>query len=111
MTTHELNRQGVRRVSYEPLTQELRIEFVRGQVYAYEAVPEGIVTWLVRTKDIPGYLQRVITPGFVYRKVNATGARTASPTSEADLEAQLRASLSQATPTPTTKAQGEKTSG
>ncbi len=91
---YELNRQGVRRVSYDADTQELRIEFMRGQTYAYDAVPEAIVTWLTRTKDPAGYIQRVLTPGYVYRKLGAppTARR---PTCDEELEARLRASLSQ----------------
>ncbi len=90
---YELDRQGVRRVSYDADTQELRIEFMRGQTYAYDAVPEAIVTWLTRTKDTAGYIQRVITPGFVYRKLGAP-ATTQRPTCDEELEARLRASLS-----------------
>lgn len=93
---YELNHQGVRRVSYDPASQELRIEFMRGQVYAYDAVPDGIVTWLVRTKDVAGYIQRVITPGYAYRKVRALG-RADHPTgrrsADEELEARLRESL------------------
>lgn len=94
---HELNRQGVRRVSYDAVTQELRIEFMRGQTYAYDAVPEGVVEWLIRTKDVTGYIQRVITPGFAYRKVkspaSAVGQRGNGLSPDDELEARLRASL------------------
>jgi hypothetical protein len=94
---YELNRQGVRRVSYDSATSEMRIEFMRGQVYAYDAVPESIVTWLVRTKDPAGYIQRVITPGFAYRKVRSLGTAQGSKAMELspdeELEARLRASL------------------
>lgn len=94
---YELNRQGVRRVSYDSASQELRIEFMRGQVYAYDAVPEGIVTWLVRTKDVAGYIQRVITPGYAYRKVRSLGPTGKNPglarSADDELEARLRASL------------------
>lgn len=94
---YELNRQGVRRVSYDTVTSQLRIEFVRGQIYAYDAVPEGIVAWLVRTKDVAGYVQRVITPGFAYRKLGLNEA-SAGPDAvrlspDEELEARLRASL------------------
>lgn len=90
MTTYELNRQGVRRVFYEAETRELRIEFARGQTYAYDAVPEGVVMWLTRTKEPAGYIQRVITPGFTYRKLRQPASRSAG---DDDLEASLRASL------------------
>jgi hypothetical protein len=94
---YELNRQGVRRVSYDSVTNEMRIEFMRGQTYAYEAVPEGIVAWLVRTKDVAGYIQRVITPGFAYRKLRSSettiGSNAAKLTADEELEARLRASL------------------
>lgn len=92
MTTYELNRQGVRRVCYDAETRELRIEFARGQTYAYDAVPEGVVTWLTRTKEPAGYIQRVLTPGFAYRKVRVRAVLTAC---DDDLEASLRASLAQ----------------
>lgn len=93
---YELNRQGVRRVSYDSVTSELRIEFMRGPVYAYDAVPESIVMWLVRTKDVAGYVQRVITPRFAYRRLSSPPAANRS-NGEQDLEARLRASLAQVT--------------
>jgi hypothetical protein len=93
---YELNRQGVRRVSYDAETNEMQIEFVRGQTYAYDAVPEGIVAWLVRTKDVAGYIQRVVTPGFAYRKLNSpapAGPDAVKLSPDDELEARLRASL------------------
>lgn len=97
--THELNRQGVRRVTYDGVTEHLQIEFARGQVYVYDAVPEGIVNWLVRTKDPGGYIQRVVTPRFAYRRVDAPSVVRSLGVSQ-DLEAQLRASLARLGKTP-----------
>jgi hypothetical protein len=90
VTTYELHRQGVRRVFYDAETRELRIEFARGQTYAYDAVSEGVVTWLTRTKEPAGYIQRVITPGFTYRKLRQAATQSSC---DDDLEASLRASL------------------
>lgn len=98
---YELNRQGVRRVSYDSVTSQLRIEFMRGAVYAYDAVPESIVTWLVRTKDVAGYVQRVITPRFAYRRLSSPPATRTS--GEQDLEARLRASLAQVAKEPSAR--------
>lgn len=92
MRTYELDRQGVRCVSYDEVTQELRIEFARGQTYAYDAVPEGVVTWLTRTKDLSGYIQRVLTPGYTYRKLRSP-VTTRALSCDEQLEATLRASL------------------
>lgn len=88
MKTFEFNRDGIRRASYDPALQRLEIEFLRGPRYQYDAVPESVVQWFVRTKDAPGYLKRVITPGFVYRKLGKP-----QPTPAIDLERQLRASI------------------
>lgn len=88
METFELNRAGIRTATYDPEQQRLEIEFLRGPRYEYDAVPESVVQWFVRTKDPAGYLKRVITPGFVYRKLGKTKA-----TASIDLERQLRASL------------------
>ena len=88
MKTFELNRAGIRTASYDPEQQRLEIEFLRGPRYEYDAVPESVVQWFVRTKDPAGYLKRVITPGFVYRKL---GRAKISP--PVDLEQTLRASL------------------
>ena len=104
---YELNRQGVRRVSYDTVTNEMRIEFTRGQVYAYDAVPEGIVAWLVRTKDVAGYIQRVITPGFAYRKLRTpslgAGPGGAKLSVDEELEARLRESLARVAKLPNEK--------
>lgn len=97
--THELNRQGVRRVTYDEQTEQMRIEFARGQVYVYDAVPAGIVDWLVRTKDPGGYIQRVITPRFAYRRVDTPSVVGGRGVAQ-DLEAQLRASLARLARTP-----------
>lgn len=86
--TFELNRAGIRTASYDPEQQRLEISFQRGGRYEYDAVPESVVQWLVRTKDPAGYLKRVITPGFVYRKLVSSKAQP-----PVDLESQLRASL------------------
>lgn len=88
MKTFKLNRAGIRTASYDPEEQRLEIEFLRGPRYEYDAVPESVVQWFVRTKDPAGYLKRVITPGFVYRKLGKSKA-----TAPIDLERQLRASL------------------
>lgn len=88
MKTFELNRAGIRTATYDAEQQRLEIEFLRGPRYEYEAVPESVVQWFVRTKDPAGYLKRVITPGFVYRKLGKSKA-----TAPLDLERQLRASL------------------
>jgi hypothetical protein len=58
--------------------------------YAYDAVSEGVVTWLTRTKEPAGYIQRVITPGFTYRKLRQAATQSSC---DDDLEASLRASL------------------
>jgi hypothetical protein len=79
-------------VTYDSATEQLRIEFSRGQVYAYDAVPPSIVGWLVRTKDPAGYIQRVITPRFAYRRIDAPSV-VAGRGAPCDLEAQLRESL------------------
>jgi hypothetical protein len=89
-------------VTYDATAQQLRIEFARGQVYVYEAVPEGIVNWLVRTKDLGGYIQRVLTPRFAYRRVDAPSV-VGSARAPQDLEAQLRASLARLGKTPNEK--------
>jgi hypothetical protein len=88
MKTFELNRAGIRKASYDPEQQRLEIEFLRGPRYRYDAVPESVVQWLVRTKDPASYLKRVITPGFAYRRLDKS-----RPAASVDLEGQLRASL------------------
>ncbi len=60
MKTFELNRAGIRTASYDPEQQRLEIEFLRGPRYEYDAVPESVVQWFVRTKDPAGYLKRVL---------------------------------------------------
>ncbi len=101
MIRHELERQGIAVVDYDGETQLMRIRFARGSLYEYEGVPPAIVTWLIRTKDPAGYVKRVITPRFAYRRVeeplsprpSARRNHPATIATDENLEAQLRASI------------------
>lgn len=91
----QIDRQGVKWARYDAAARRLYVEFARGARYEYDDVPAGVFTWLCRTPEPGGYVQRVLTPKYRYRAMTQGPAATAAATEAAvtDLVAALEASL------------------
>ncbi|MET0386691.1 MAG: KTSC domain-containing protein [Polyangiales bacterium] len=87
-----LDSQAVVSAGYEPQSQTLELEFSTGRIYQYDGVPASVYQWLLRTKSKGSYVSRMINGRYGYRDVSPS-QRRAEHTSDADLEAVLRASL------------------
>lgn len=71
---------------YDPITQELEIEFRSGRIYRYKGVPQGAYDFLLRASSKGGYLNRMIEGHYAFEDVTKAAAGQ-------DLLRALRASL------------------
>jgi hypothetical protein len=79
---------SVASAGYDSATRVLEIEFSSGRIYQFDAVPQGVFDWLLRTPSKGSYVSRMINDRYPYRDV------TPAVSSEAgDLLQQLQDSL------------------
>lgn len=79
---------------------ELEIEFRSGRVYRYQAVPRGVLDWLLRSKNMGAFVTRMIVGRYMVVAIHeeqslpcADAGEGARALTEASLEQALRASL------------------
>lgn len=77
---------------YDAERQVLELEFSSGRIYQFDGVPRPTYDWLVRTSSKGSFVTRMINGRYPYRDV------THASVEPVDLEAALRASLSQREP-------------
>lgn len=77
---------------YDAERQVLELEFSSGRLYQFDGVPPATYQWLVRTSSKGSFVARMINGRYPYRDV------THASIEPVDLEAALRASLSQREP-------------
>jgi hypothetical protein len=88
MERTRLESSAVLSAGYDETTQTLEIEFSSGRIYQFDAVPQAVYGWLLRTRSKGGYIARMINPHYAYRDVTPGSA-----TPEPDLAEQLRESV------------------
>jgi hypothetical protein len=67
---------SVRSIGYEDSTLTLEVEYVKGGVYRYLAVPSQIYQALLRAPSHGSYLAKMIKPKYVCEKVIGLGTRS-----------------------------------
>ncbi|MGF1533523.1 MAG: KTSC domain-containing protein [Bernardetiaceae bacterium] len=66
MRQYEVSSKIIRKVGYNPETEQLTISFARGDSRCYQAVPPQIYAALMNAPSIGRYYQKHIRQQFVY---------------------------------------------